>query len=223
MTADTASQTDKPRARRKEARPSELTAAALELFVERGFAATRLEDIAARAGVSKGTLYLYFDSKEALFKAVVREGLVPALAEGEKMVAEHRGSAPELLRSLLQGWWELIGRTPLGGIPKLIMSEARNFPEIARFYHEEVIQRGSGLIATTLQYGIDRGEFRHDDIDALTRLTFSPFLLRVVLMHSLECCTPPDVPADEYIGKAIEFVLRGLRPDDKPRQSKGRR
>ena len=70
--------------RRKEARPAELTAAALELFVERGYATTRLEDVARRAGVSKGTLYLYFDSKEALFKAVVREGLVPALERGER-------------------------------------------------------------------------------------------------------------------------------------------
>ena len=72
--------------RRKDARPAELTRAALELFVERGYAATRLEDVAKRAGVSKGTLYLYFDSKEELFKAVVREGLVPALERGERMV-----------------------------------------------------------------------------------------------------------------------------------------
>ena len=201
------------RQRRKAARPSELTAAALELFVERGFASTRLDDVASRAGVSKGTLYLYFDSKEALFKAVVREGLVPALAEGERLIAQYQGSAPELLRELLRGWWQLIGRTPLGGIPKLIIAEARNFPEIARFYHEEVIQRGSRLVNRVLQYGVERGEFRADDIDALERLTFAPFLMRVVLMHSLECCTPPALPPDAYIETAIEFVLRGLRAE----------
>lgn len=93
-----------PRKRRKEARPSELTAAALELFVEKGFAATRLEDIAVRAGVSKGTLYLYFDSKEALFKAVIQEGLVPTLAEAESLAAGHAGSAFELLQALIEGW-----------------------------------------------------------------------------------------------------------------------
>ena len=82
-----------PRQRRKEARPAELMAAALELFVEKGFAATRLDDVAARAGVSKGTLYLYFDSKEALFKAVIQEGIVPILEEGAGLVDSFAGSA----------------------------------------------------------------------------------------------------------------------------------
>ena len=124
-----------PRRRRKDARPSELTAAALELFVERGFATTRLEDVAARAGVSKGTLYLYFDSKEALFKAVIEEGIVPTLVAAEQQLAEHSGSAAELLRKLLFGWWQQIGGTRLAGVPKLIISESRNFPEVAQYYH----------------------------------------------------------------------------------------
>mgnify|MGYP000452777623 CR=1 FL=1 len=86
-----------PRRRRKDARPSELTAAALDLFVEKGFAATRLEDVAARAGVSKGTLYLYYENKEALFKAVIQEGIVPVIAEGEAIAAKHVGCSFELL------------------------------------------------------------------------------------------------------------------------------
>lgn len=93
----------KPRQRRKEARPAEVSAAALELFVEKGFAATRLDDIAARAGVSKGTLYLYFDNKEALFEAVIREGVLPLVDRDEAMVASHHGSAFELLRQILSG------------------------------------------------------------------------------------------------------------------------
>ena len=116
-----------------------MTAAALELFVERGFATTRLEDVAARAGVSKGTLYLYFDSKEALFKAVIEEGIVPTLVAAEQQLAEHSGSAAELLRKLLFGWWQQIGGTRLAGVPKLIISESRNFPEVAQYYHDKVI------------------------------------------------------------------------------------
>src|ERR1700674_4704610 len=107
--------------RRKDARPAELLAAAVELFVERGYAATRLDDVARQAGVSKGTVYLYFASKEELFKAVVREGLVPLLERGEKMVAEHHGSAAELIRNLVHGWWESIGLTPFAGLPKLMI------------------------------------------------------------------------------------------------------
>src|SRR5574341_294991 len=143
---------EKPRwARRKEARPYELTVAALALFVEKGYAATRLEDIAARAGVSKGTVYLYFANKEELFQAVVREGIVPAIAQAERTLAEHPGPASDILRYFLRGWWQMFGETPLGGIPKLLVAEVRNFPEIARFYHEEVIRPGHALIGRLLQ------------------------------------------------------------------------
>src|SRR5512139_2202895 len=105
------SKTSSIRHRRKEARPGELVAAALQLFVEKGFAATRLEDVATRAGVSKGTLYLYFDSKEALFKAVIEEGIMPVVAEGEAIAAGHDGSAFDLLQRLLDNWWMRIGET----------------------------------------------------------------------------------------------------------------
>src|SRR6187549_559455 len=125
--------------RRKEARPAEIVAAALDVFVERGFAATKLEEVARRAGVTKGTVYLYFESKEALFKAVVRETIVPIFARGEQMVAEHQGSSADLLTQLMRKWWERIGETSLSGIPKLMMAEAGNFPALARFYYDEVI------------------------------------------------------------------------------------
>ncbi|NIO41831.1 MAG: TetR family transcriptional regulator, partial [Burkholderiales bacterium] len=113
----------------KEARPAELISAALDLFVERGFAATRLEDVAARAGVSKGTCYLYFPSKEHLFKAVVRGGIVPAIERAEKRFEDHRGSASALIRDIVKGWWISVGNTRLGGIPKLMIAESGNFPE----------------------------------------------------------------------------------------------
>ena len=134
-----------PRRRRKEALPAELTAAALDLFVEKGFAATRLDDVAVRAGVSKGTLYLYFDSKEALFKAVVEEGIVPFLASAEQQMAEYDGEMIDLLRSLFSDWWQKIGATRLAGVTKLVISESRNFPEVARYYHDNVLVRGSAL------------------------------------------------------------------------------
>src|SRR6185295_498201 len=101
--------------RRKDARPQELLAAALDLFVERGYAATRLEDVAAQAGVSKGTLYLYFTNKEELFKAVVRENMLPVLGEAEGIVGQYAGSSVELFREIMLGWWERIGNTKLSG------------------------------------------------------------------------------------------------------------
>ncbi len=128
-----------PRKRRKEARPSELLEAALSLFVEKGFAATRLEDVAAHAGVSKGTLYLYYENKDALFKAVIQEGIVPVIAENEAIAARHSGCSFDLLELLLENWWTKIGQTAFAGIPKLMVAEARNFPELASFYYENVI------------------------------------------------------------------------------------
>src|SRR5512134_2309663 len=210
---------EKPRwERRKDARPSELTAAALELFVERGFAATRLEDIAARAGVSKGTVYLYFDNKEELFKAVVREGIVPAIAQAEQVLAEHPGPASDILRYFLQGWWQMMGESHLGGIPKLLVAEARNFPEIARFYNDEVIRPGHAVVGKVLQRGMDAGEFRRGDPEALIALVFGPLLLRMIWKHSLDCCEAALPAPEQYVDTVIDFVLRGLRaePGDTP-------
>jgi AcrR family transcriptional regulator len=206
-----ASRTDKPaRHRRKEARPAELTAAALELFVEKGYAATRLDDVAALAGVSKGTLYLYFDSKEALFKAVVREGLLPALAEGEALVAGFTGGSADLLREVATGMWALIGAQRIGGIPKLIFAEARNFPEIARFYHEEVILRGTALIRSVIERGIARGEFRPANIDAAIHVVLAPVLMRMIWRHSLDLCAAARIPDETYFAEYFEVMLRGL-------------
>ena len=146
--------------RRKEARPEEITAAALELFVERGFAATRLEDVAARAGVSKGTVYLYFANKEELFKAVVREGLVSPIAEMKDYVAQFPGSTFDLLRMLVLGWWEKVGATRMAGIPKLLLGESGNFPELVRFYLAEVVEPGHAVMTAIVKRGIARGEFR---------------------------------------------------------------
>ena len=196
--------------RRKDARPAELLAAALELFVERGYAATRLDDVARQAGVSKGTVYLYFPSKEELFKAVVREGLVPLLERGEKMVAGHDGSAAELIRDLVHGWWESIGKTPFAGLPKLMISECRNFPELGRFYVDEVMARGHKLVRRAVQRGLDSGEFRDLDPEYVARLIFAPLVLMVVWRYSFDFCSATNLEPSSYIDQHLDILLRGL-------------
>ena len=206
----TNAETRAPRRRRKDARPSELTAAALELFVERGFATTRLEDVAARAGVSKGTLYLYFDSKEALFKAVIEEGIVPTLVAAEQQLAEHSGSAAELLRKLLFGWWQQIGGTRLAGVPKLIISESRNFPEVAQYYHDKVILRGRALLRTVLQRGIADGEFRALDVETAIDVIIAPLLMLVIWRFSL-CFCGQETDPESYLETHFDLLVHGLR------------
>ncbi len=200
------------RRRRKEARPAELLAAALDLFVERGFAATRLDEVAARAGVSKGTLYLYFASKEELFKAVIRQGILPVLEEGEEMLAQHRGDAASLLQDLMRRWWDLTGNTPLGGVPKLMISEAGNFPEVARYYHENVIQRVHDLLGNVLRRGIENREFRPVNIESAIDVISAPMLMLSIWQHSMAPCSCGGMEDPEtYLRTHVDLLLNGLR------------
>jgi AcrR family transcriptional regulator len=199
------------RGRRKDARPSELTAAALDLFVEKGFAATRLEDVAARAGVSKGTLYLYFDSKEALFKAVIQSAVIPAVERGEQLVDQFVGTASDLVREIVRAWWRLFAGTKLGGIPKLMISEARNFPEIAQYYHDNVIVRGKRLFARTIQRGIDTGEFRPIDVDFAVQVLLGPLIMLAIWEHSFASCAAPYLDPERYLEVCADLFLDGLR------------
>ena len=199
--------------RRKESRPAELIAAALDLFVERGFAATRLDEVAARAGVSKGTLYLYFDSKEDLFKAVIRETIVPLLSDFQRSIEGVDDPAPQVLTQFVRLWWERFGSTRLAGIAKLIISEAGNFPEIALFFQQEVIVRNDALLAGIIQRGIDRGEFRPLDIRAACHLWMAPLVLKAIWSQSFDTLCPAEDRLDpaQFIAAHLEFVLSSAR------------
>ena len=199
-----------PRQRRKEARPAELMAAALELFVEKGFAGTRLEDVAARAGVSKGTLCLYFDNKEALFKAVIQEGIVPLLVEGAGLVDSFQGSTADLLRTLIGEWWQRMGTSHLAGVPKLMISEAGNFPELATYYNETVIVRGRDLMRRTLQRGIASGEFRAVDVETAIDVIFAPVLMMLIWRYSLGACCGIAHDPQAYLNTQLDMMLGGL-------------
>jgi AcrR family transcriptional regulator len=199
------------RQRRKEARPSELTAAALDLFVERGFAATKLDDVAARAGVSKGTLYLYFASKEELFKAVIQQGILPVVEQGEEMLSQHSGDAASLLRDLTYRWWELVGCTKLAGVVKLIISDAGNFPEVASYFHEHVTRRIDDLLGNILRQGMERGEFRRVDVASAIDAITSPILMRVIWQYSVQpYCCGGQKDSEIYMGTYIDLLLNGL-------------
>lgn len=201
------------RRRRKDARPAELVAAALECFAERGFAATKLDDIAAKAGVAKGTVYLYFPSKEELFKAVVRESLLPNIARAETLLGESALPAAAQLRGLLEFMTGRMASSPVGIIPKLVVTEAGNFPDIARFYLDNVVQRGFALIGRVLRRGIERGEFRQVDVRHTTFCVIAPVLLTALWRHSLGRFEPDALDPDALWRTHVELLLQGLRPE----------
>lgn len=200
------------RERRKEARPGELLEAALDLFVEKGFAATRVDDVATRAGVSKGTLFLYFPSKEELFKAVVRHNIAGRFEEWRDELEAFEGTTSELLRYCYQVWWERIGATKASGITKLMFSEAQNFPEITGFYQQEVILPGQALIRRIVERGIGRGEFRPVPLDYIVHVVMAPMIFLMMWKHSVGACIPDSLglQPELYIEAQIDNVLHGL-------------
>src|SRR5467141_2508330 len=203
--------TAKPRwRRRKDARPEEIISAALEVFADRGFAATALADVARRAGVTKGTIYLYFENKEALFKAVVRSTIVPVIAQGEALAQSFTGSARELLEQLVREYWQLVGETALAGIPKLMMAEAATFPELTRFYYDEVVTRGHRLMASVIERGVKNGEFRPVDVMLAAKLAMSPLIHATVARRAFASCMPEAFNVQQYLGTHIDLYLHGI-------------
>lgn len=226
ISADRGDDAHNKRERRKEARPGELLDAALDLFVEKGFAATRSEEVAARAGVSKGTLFLYFPSKEDLLKAVVRENISGRFQEWNDEFEKFDGNTPDMLRYCMKVWWERIGASRASGITKLIISEARNFPEIAAFYQQEVIEPGQDLIRRILQRGVDRGEFHVHDMEYATFSISAPMVFLIMMKHSMGACVPKDFLLDpeRYVASQAETLLKGflVRPEGREDKREGR-
>jgi TetR/AcrR family transcriptional regulator len=200
------------RERRKQARPGELLDAALALFVEKGFAATRVEEVAARAGVSKGTLFLYFESKEELLKAVVHESLAGRFLEWNEEFERFEGSSADMLRTFLDQWWVRVGSTPASGITKLMISESQNFPELAIYYQREVIVPGHHLIRRILQRGVDLQEFRVDDMEYAVYSVIAPMIFLMMNKHSQTACVATAKALDplRFIAMQADILLQGL-------------
>jgi AcrR family transcriptional regulator len=205
-----ANETPLPRRRRKEARPAELIDAAIEVFGEKGFAAARLEDVAKRAGVAKGTAYLYFPNKEALFKAAIRAVVVTRIEMGERDVQDWHGATEDLLRQVLEYWRQVIC-SRRGGLLKLIVAEVGNFPDLAAWYHAEVAERGHRVLTAVLRRGVMRGEFRSLDIEATATVIACPMAFRAIWQQSLSRCEAMPVGDERFFDTYFDLLLAGLR------------
>ncbi len=201
-----------PRVRRPEDRAAEIARAALELFVTHGFAATKLEDVARQAGVSKGLPYLYFKNKEGLFKAVIAEAIEGPLAQANDVIDHFTGSSEDLLRALVAGM-RAFEATPAGGVVKLILAEAGNFPDVASYFCTHIDVRGRELFIRTLRRGVESGEFRPlPDLEATAIIVSQPLAMFSVWKRSLAPFDPDKVDDDRFYTAYLDFVLKGLRP-----------
>jgi AcrR family transcriptional regulator len=198
--------------RRPEERAPEILAAALECFAKSGFAGTRMDDVAAAAGVTKGTLYLYFPNKEALFEAVVRGAVLPVITMAQEHIEQSTESASALLEWLLRRWQE--SSLPAQcAISKIVIAEAGSFPSLARFYLEEVVARGLTTVGAILRLGIERGEFRSVDVENVTRCIVWPMLMANLWTQSLGIYAD-GIDLIAFRQTHYDLLLRGLIPDD---------
>lgn len=194
--------------RRSDARPVELVAAGFALFAERGFAATRLEDVAARAGVSKATIYRYFENKDALFEAVVKSAIAPRFSEVELLMRSFEGSSADLVRTFFN-----VARAalegPLPALLKMIVAESGTFPQIATLWSNLVASNMMGLVQRIIERGIARKEFREVDLQVVAPLVIAPVVMLAILKQAFSH-TSLNFDRDRVLEQHIELLLRGL-------------
>lgn len=205
-TADAA----RPRARRldPEARRRAILDAALIVFAENGFAGTRMDDVAARAGVAKGTLYLYFEDKKALFQGLVHDVAEPVLGVLEERVASFEGDTRELLALVFAHLAAQAVHSPRRHLVKLMMGEGERFPELADFYYREVVSRGMGVLRTINARALERGEITSDAGLRFPQLIIAPLLV-AVMWESLFARSEP-LDTTDMLMTHVDLVLRGL-------------
>ena len=198
--------------RRKDARPPEILEAALAVFAQKGFAATRLDDVAAKAGITKGTIYLYFDSKQALFEALARQSVGAQIEQIKAQLAAFPGSTPELLRLVLSTMGHFITTSDRVVLPRLVLAEAANFPKLAEFWRREVIDSGIGLMSGIIRRGIERGEFREIEPQHAARLCVAPML--IIMLWRTTFAQFDETPYDYQglIEAHLQTLLKGLAP-----------
>ena len=202
-----------PRWRRlPEERPRQILDAALAVFAEHGLAAARLDDIAKRAGLSKGTIYLYFPNKEELFREVVRTSVVAYIARAENALKTER-DAKESLNAWMEGYWGYLRSPVFPAMHRFVGSELTHFPDLAEFYATEVIERAQRLVCGILERGMDAGTFRRMDPLVAARMLSALFVSHALWFHQRRCFKNiQNVPADVLLQQIRDFFFNAMSP-----------
>jgi AcrR family transcriptional regulator len=196
--------------RRKEARPNEIVEAALNVFAEKGFAAARLDDIAAQAGVSKGALYLYFETKQDLFRAVVRQAISPNLDQVEAAVTAADIPFSLLVRGFYARMLSMLTTTRIGAVAKMVIGESRNFPDLAQVWHDELVSRAVALMSGVIVRAQAKGEVRPGDPRLHAFSLVGPILLGVLWTEVFTPVGAQPVDLAQLVNQHADTVLAGL-------------
>jgi AcrR family transcriptional regulator len=206
---------EKPKSwnRRKQARPGEILDAALSVFAEKGYAAARMEDIAARAGVTKGTIYLYFQNKEDVFKSLARTHIGDTISAAAEIAASHEGPVREFLATFLGNAAAMIMTSEKAILPKIIIAESGNFPELARFWRTEVIDKAMAMMTGVLKRGVDRGELRGDlALDLVSRLCVAPMVMSIIWRTTFAATDTVPFDYQAFLATHLDVLMNGLKP-----------
>jgi AcrR family transcriptional regulator len=200
------------RKRRPESRPAEILEAALDLFTERGFNATRLEDIASRAGLSKAAIYLYFKDKNALLTALVRATVGDNINAASDMVSHHQGPVAPLLRQMLAFLANRMQATRMPDLIKLVISESRAHPALGRFYLDKVIAKALPMFEQLIERGVGTGEFRTVDAGLTARCLIGPMLLGAIWKGVFEPIGAEPIDIEGLASHDADLILKALQP-----------
>lgn len=197
--------------RKKDVRSQEILDAAAELFVEQGYSATKVSQIARKAGVTAGTLYVYYKNKEAILQEVVMKTINSIFDASDAILEKYDGSAEGLLTILIQKWFEaVVGESRISGIPKLVVAESSNFPELADFFVKRVLDPGYNYICRVLEYGIARGTFKIDNVKMTAYMILSVLHGAVLDPHSLNMAKKHGLSMDVFQEKLRDTILYGI-------------
>jgi len=203
----------KPRfRRRKEERPQEITAAALEAFAEKGYAATRVTDVASRAGVSKGLLYLYFRTKEELFKAVIKSFVSPRIDALKSEIERTELSAEEYFRGPFLEFAKQIPKSPARVLVRLMIAEGAKYPDLTHWYQENVVAHGLAALRELIERGVRDGEFRKSSLQEFPHMVVAPVAFAIV--WSLVFGTRHKLDSDRFIESHLGLILDAIRMRD---------
>ena len=196
--------------RRSEDRPGEICAAALEVFAEKGFAAAKLDEIARRAGVSKGTLYLYFQDKADLFRAVIRDTVAPRVAAVRELADKVELPFAQIVPLFLANFAEMAKRLPVGAVAKIVIGESRNFPDLAKIWHDQVASGALSALEGLIKRAQNRGEVRPGDARLMAFSLMGPMLMGVLWKATLEPAGGQPLDLAKLAAQHGETVLAGM-------------
>lgn len=207
----------KPKFRRRaEARPDEVLDAALELFTRRGFTHTTVEQVARRAGLSKGTVYLYFPSKKALLAGLVRRAVVPVADQALSVVGDYRGDPRPVIRRLVGLLAASMADPKVFAVPKLVLREAVAVPEIARMYRAEVLDRALPALTALLDQGIRGGYIRPVDPELTLRSILGPLMMHLIMAEVFAIHPDDGLAMDRLVDNHLSILFAGLEPEGPP-------